>query len=167
MRCDSEQAAYQLVRLLLILGHKRVAVLAGPEDVSTAVDRVAGYRRALAEAGLRPDPRLEVHGASAPISGERMARQVLGLTPPPTAIFAAANPIAIGALKAIREAGLSVPDDIAVVAFDDLPPAWVIDPFLTAAAQPGYQIGQRAIELLLARIAKPGSNGYQDVIAAG
>ncbi len=76
--------------------------------------------------------------------------------PRPTALFAANNFIAIGAFHALSEAKLRVPDDVSVVAFDDLPPAFVIDPFLTVVEQPAYDMGQRATELLLARLSGEG-----------
>jgi LacI family transcriptional regulator len=82
-----------------------------------------------------------------------MTREVLGATDdPPTAIFAANNFIAFGAVRALRELGLRVPDDISVVAFDDLPAEWVEEPFLTVAAQPAYDIGRRAAELMIDRL---------------
>ncbi len=153
VRGDSEQGAYDLVRLLLDLGHRRIAILSGPPEVSTAADRVAGYRRALAEAGLDGDPALILHGIFRQEGGHQMTQQALALTPRPTALFAANNFIAIGAYRALQEAGLRVPEEMALVAFDDLPPAFVLEPFLTVASQPAYEMGQRATELLLARLA--------------
>jgi LacI family transcriptional regulator len=159
VRCDSEAGAYELTRHLISLGHRRVAVLTGRRTISTSVDRVAGCRRALEEAGLRLDDDL-VHyggynfGSLNQADGHAMARAVLAAAGPrPTAIFAANNFIAFGAIRALREAGLRVPEDMSVVAFDDLPADWVMEPFLTVAAQPAYEIGRRGAELLLGRIA--------------
>ena len=85
--------------------------------------------------------------------GRLMAQEVLTATDdPPTAIFAANNFRAFGAVRALRELGLKVPDDISVVAFDDLPVEWVDEPFLTVAAQPAYDIGRRAAELIIDRL---------------
>lgn len=151
VRCDSEAGAYRLVRLLLDLGHREIAILAGPEAVSTSADRVAGYRRALHEAGLPGGERVFT-GAFTQESGCEMANRALQSTPQPTALFAANNFIAIGALRALQASQLRVPEDIALVGFDDLPPAMVVDPFLTVAAQPAYQMGQKATELLIARL---------------
>ena len=156
MRGDSEQGAYELVRHALQLGHRRIAVLNGPPGVSTAVDRVAGCRRALAEAGLDGDAGLVLNGDFTQSSGYQMVQQVLVSLPRPTAIFAANNFIAIGAYRALRDAGLRVPDDVSLLAFDDLPDALVMEPFLTLAAQPAYKMGQKATELLLARLAGEG-----------
>jgi DNA-binding LacI/PurR family transcriptional regulator len=156
--CDSEAGAYALTRHLVDLGHRRIAVLTGRRDVSTSADRVAGCRRALEEAGLTLDDDL-IHygrfnfGGHNQADGHRMAEQVLTAEGErPTAIFAANNFIAFGAIRALREAGVRVPDDMSVVAFDDLPEGWVADPFLTVAAQPAYEIGRRAATLLLDQI---------------
>ena len=154
---DSVAGAHALTRHLIELGHRRIAILTGRPSVSTSIDRVAGFRRALAEAGIELDERLVLYGEFNygefnQADGARMARQVVALDPPPTAIFAANNFIAFGAMRALREAGIRVPDDISIVAFDDLPPEWVADPFLTVMVQPAYEIGRRAAELMLERL---------------
>ena len=153
VRTDSEAGAYVVVRHLLDLGHRRIAVLTGPETVSTAVDRVAGYRRAMAEEGLRPDDGLVVFGGYNEASGYEMTRLILAAEPRPTAIFAANNFIAFGAIGALRDAGLRAPEDMSIAVFDDLPPGWVFDPFLTVVSQPAYEIGKQAAELMLERLA--------------
>ncbi|NTU84313.1 MAG: LacI family transcriptional regulator [Chloroflexales bacterium] len=160
VRCDSEAGAYSAVRHLIDLGHRRIAMLTGRKAISTSADRIAGYRRALAEAGIEPDRRLTLYGSFNyrefnQADGYSMAQQVLAVTPRPTAIFAANNFIAFGAMRALREAGLRVPEDLSVVAFDDLPGEWVIEPFLTVVAQPAYEIGRLAADLLLERLASP------------
>jgi LacI family transcriptional regulator len=153
VRSDSEAGAYQLVRHLLELGHRRIAMLSGQRSIATAADRVAGYERALGEAGIEIDPELVCDGAFAVEAGDAMARQVLATSPRPTAIFAGNNFIAFGAIRAIRDIGLRVPDDVSVVCFDDVPDEWVIDPFMTCIAQDPYAMGRQAAELLLARLA--------------
>jgi len=159
VRCDSEAGAHALVGHLLALGHRRIAVLTGRPAVSTSTDRVAGARRALTEAGLPlPDDLVRyggyTFGKTNQADGHRMAQEMLN-TPGerPTAVLCGNNFIAFGAIRAIREAGLAVPDDISIVAFDDLPEEWATDPFLTVAAQPAYDIGNRAATLLLDQIA--------------
>jgi LacI family transcriptional regulator len=164
VRCDSEGGAYQLTRLLLSLGHRRIAVLSGPQGVSTAEDRVAGYQRALTEAGLEVDPGLVYYGQFSLESGYTMTQQVLAVTPRPSGLFAGNNFIAIGALRALRDAGLQAPEDLALVGFDDLPADLVVNPFLTVAAQPAYEMGRRATELLLARLSKDAPEAYQEVV---
>ncbi|HET7726551.1 MAG TPA: LacI family DNA-binding transcriptional regulator [Candidatus Limnocylindrales bacterium] len=152
VRGDSEGGAYGLVRHLVSLGHRRIAALAGPREVSTSIDRVEGYQRALADVGVPLDPDLVRFGGYQEAAGHAMAREVLAHAQPPTAIFAGNNFIAAGVLAAVRECGLRVPDDISLVAFDDLPSAWTADPFLTVAVQPAYELGRRAAELLLERL---------------
>ena len=164
VRCDSEGGAYQLTRLLLSLGHRRIAVLSGPQGVSTAEDRVAGYRRALTEASLDVDPALVYYGQFSLESGYAMTQQVLAVTPRPSGLFAGNNFIAIGALRALRDAGLQVPEDLAMVGFDDLPADLVVDPFLTVAAQPAYEMGRQATELLLARLSGEAPEAYQEIV---
>jgi LacI family transcriptional regulator len=159
VRCDSEAGAHALTRHLIELGHRRIAVLTGRRTISTSTDRVIGCRRALEEAGLALDDSLVRYGgftfgSQNQADGHRMAQEVLAApSGPPTAIFATNNFIAFGAIRALHEAGVRVPDDISVVAFDDLPAEWVSDPFLTVAAQPAYEIGRNAAAMLLDRIA--------------
>jgi LacI family transcriptional regulator len=164
VRCDSEEGAHQLTRLLLSLGHRRIAMLSGPQGVSTAEDRVAGYRRALTEAGLDVDPALVYYGEFSLESGYDMTEQILARTPRPSALFAGNNFIAIGALQALRDASLRVPEDLALVGFDDLPADLVVDPFLTVAAQPAYKMGRQATELLLARLSEEAPAAYQEIV---
>jgi LacI family transcriptional regulator len=164
VHCDSEGGAHQLTRLLLSLGHRRIAVLSGPQGVSTAEDRVAGYQRALKEAGLDVDPALVYYGQFSLESGYTMTQRVLAATPRPSGLFAGNNFIAIGALRALRDAGLQVPEDLALVGFDDLPADLVVDPFLTVVAQPAYEMGRRATELLLARLSGEAPEAYQEIV---
>ncbi len=164
VRSDSLSGAYQLVRLLLDLGHRRIALLNGPAGVSTAQDREAGYRRALDEAGIPPEQRTVLQGYFSQDSGSEMTRLALRRDPPPTALFAANNFIAIGALQALQAAGLRVPQDIALVGFDDLPPPLITFPFLTVSAQPAYEMGRIAAELLLARLEGKNTGPPEDIL---
>ena len=164
VRCDSEGGAYRLTRLLLSLGHREIAILNGPKAVSTSEDRLAGYRRALAEADIPINSKLETYGAFSQESGFEMTHKVLAKTQKLTALFAANNFIAFGALKALQELELRVPEDIAVVGFDDLPPNLVTFPFLTVASQPAYEMGRRAIEILLKKLDEGPTDHFQEVI---
>lgn len=164
VRGDSERGAYQLVRHLVGLGHTRIALITGHLDVSTAADRAAGYRRALADAGLPADPRLLLADDFSLAAGERSTRQLLALHPRPTAIFGGNNLIAFGAFRALREAGLRVPADVSLVTFDDLPEAWLMSPFLTTVNQPAYAIGRCAAELLLERLDGRGGPAAREII---
>jgi LacI family transcriptional regulator len=152
VRSDSEAGAYTLTQHLIGLGHRRIAVLTGRRSVSTSVDRVAGYRRALLDADLDLDDDLVIYGEYNQLEGHRMAQRILAVEPRPTAIFAANNFIAFGAMRALREAAIRIPEEMSLVAFDDLPAAWMSDPFLTVVDQPAYEIGRRGAELLLSRL---------------
>jgi len=149
VRCDSERGARELGELLVGLGHRAAAVLAGPVGVSTSDDRVSGFGAALATSGAVC---AVYHGEFTQDSGAALVRAALAGEPRPTALFAANNFLTIGALRGLRELGLRVPEDVALVGFDDLPPALVTFPFLTVAAQPAYEMGRLAVEVLLARV---------------
>ncbi|MGD0876687.1 MAG: LacI family DNA-binding transcriptional regulator [Anaerolineales bacterium] len=164
VRCDSRGGAYQLVQLLVKLGHRRIAILGGPSGVSSADDRVAGYKLALHEAGLKSEKQLIISGEFSVESGYEMTRSVLALPSRPTALFAGNNFIAIGALKALHDAELVVPKEMSVVGFDDLPAAIVVDPFLTVAVQPAYEMGQRATKRLLECLDGENTGGVQDIV---
>ena len=164
VRCDSEGGAFALTQLLLSLGHQEIAILNGPKDVSTSEDRLAGYRRALTEAIIPINPKRKYYGTFTQESGYEMAHKALTESIKPTALFAANNFIAYGALKALRELELRVPEDIALVGFDDLPSILVPFPFLTVAAQPAYEMGRRASEILLRKLDGGSSDQYQEVV---
>jgi LacI family transcriptional regulator len=164
VRCDSELGAYELTRLLLSLGHHQIAVLSGPRGTSTAEDRVTGSLSALDEANLQHSAAQVFYGSFTQESGYEMTRQAMAANPKPTAIFAANNFIAIGALKALQDLGVRVPEDVAVVGFDDLPAAMITFPFLTVAAQPAYEMGRKATEILLARLSKDAPEQFQEII---
>ncbi len=125
---------------------------------------MAGYRFALQETGLEVNDQLIFSGEFSVDSGYQMTKKLLSLSPRPTAMFASNNFIAIGALKALRDAQVSVPDEISVVGFDDLPLAIVVDPFLTVADQPAYDMGQRATQRLLETIDGELIDSVQEIV---
>jgi len=153
VRCDSEEGAYRLVHHLIGLGHRRIATITGRRNISTSMDRVVGYARALTEAGIEVDPNLIRYDSFSLRAGYERTKEILAIPERATAIFAANNFIAFGALRALRESGLRVPDDMSLVTFDDLPDDWHDDPLLTVLAQPAYEVGRQAAELLLDRLA--------------
>ena len=163
VRADSRGGALELGRILVSLGHSRTAVLTGPRSVSTADDRVAGFRKAFSEAQQAEPPRV-LRGEYTIESGRAMARQAMAAIPRPTALFAANNFIAIGVLQELDEMHVRVPEDVAVVAFDDLPPAMVAFPFLTVAAQPAYEMGQRSVAVLLDRMSTGATEKFREVV---
>ena len=149
---DSVSAARALVKHLIDLGHTRIAMISGPQTTSTSTDRIIGYRIALAEAGIPYDPELIRIGEYRSISGERLTHQLLASENRPTAIFAANNVIALGVIDALNAHSLRIPQDMALVSFDDLPNTSRLFPFLTVAVQPAYDLGANAAQLLLSRL---------------
>ncbi|MHC3468589.1 LacI family DNA-binding transcriptional regulator [Streptomyces sp. 7R007] len=145
----------RLVTHLAQLGHRRIALVAGLPGLSTTRERIAGYRQGLTAAGLPHDERLVVHGDSKSAGAERATVALLSLAAPPTALVTANNAMTIGALRALRAHGLTVPDDIALCCFDDFAWADLFSPRLTAIAQPSKEIGAEAVRVLLERLADP------------
>jgi LacI family transcriptional regulator len=160
---DSESGAYRLVKLLIGLGHKRIAIITGHEDVSTSADRVTGYQQALTEANLSEND-LIYYGAFNEQSGYELTNQAMMTSPKPTAIFGGNNFIAIGIMKALHDLKLDVPGDVSVVGFDDLPESMFMKPFLTVARQRAYEMGKLAAELLLKRISGELPQEHREII---
>lgn len=148
---DSENGARELTELLIKLGHKKIAIITGPDNVSTSTDRVAGYRSALQYTGISEYEQV-YYGGFNQQTGYESTRIAMQSSSRPTAIFAANNFILIGVVKALRELNLKVPEDVSVVGFDDFPESMLIEPFFTVAIQPAYEMGQKAAELLIKRI---------------
>lgn len=152
IRSDGKEGARLLTQHLINLGHRWIAMLAGPSKVFTSRDRLAGYLEALQKNGISIDDNLIKEGMYDEDGGFKFTKELLSSVPCPTAIVAANLSIAIGALRALREAGLRVPEDVGLVCIDDLPQASLICPFLTVWAQRPYTIGVAAAELLLDRM---------------
>lgn len=142
-----------LVAHLAEIGHRRIAMVSGMAGLTTTDERVEGYRLGLTRAGLSADPRLVVSGGSDARQTYTALAALLDAPDPPTAVVAAQNAMVIGTMRLLRDRGLDVPDDIALVGFDDFEWADVFSPRLTTVAQDAEQIGSRAVELLLDRIA--------------
>ena len=144
---DNVNAAYKAVSHLIRLGYKRIGTIAGLSNSTVSLDRKEGYLKALVERGHPVDESLIVEGDFTEASGYYAMKKLLAASP--DAIFAASDIMAIGAMRAVREAGLRVPDDIAFVGFDDLPFATLPDPQLTTIRQPIYRLGFKAVEILI------------------
>ena len=149
---DSAAGARRLVEHLIALGHRRIGFIMESDDVSTARDRRQGYEDALEAAGVPLDPELVVRSTVDPAGGAEGMRRLLELEDPPTAVFAVNNLVALGAIEAVRANGLEVPDDVALVCFDDIEYASRLYPFLTVMAQPAETLGTLGTQLLLERI---------------
>jgi LacI family transcriptional regulator len=150
---DSVSGARRLTEHLIAIGHRSIAHLTDADDTSTGRDRLQGYREALATAGIPARDELVFRTTVDQLGGYRAAQEVLALDPRPTAIFAVNNMTAIGAMKALRERDLSVPEDMALVCFDDVEHLAVLSPFLTVVDQPAETLGSLGAQLLLERIA--------------
>lgn len=151
---DNVDAAYRLTKHLLENGYQRIAALCG-EASTTGRERHAGYVQALQEYGIAPIAALTKYMQPKIETGYAATLHMLAMPEPPDVIFATNSVIASGALQAIRERELRIPDDIALVTFDETTWASLVQPAMTLIAQPTYEIGQTATELLLKRIADP------------
>jgi len=149
---DNVQGAVSAVRHLAGLGRKKIATITGPLDMPVGVDRRAGYRRALADAGIVQDDGLEENGLFTQEGGAMAMRAILGRHPDVDAVFAASDLMAIGAVGELRRAGRRIPDDVAVVGFDDSAIAAASEPPLTSIRQPIEEMGREMTRLLLEAI---------------
>ena len=156
---DNLAGAVLATEHLLRLGHRRIGFLAGRPDLESSRLREQGYRRALAAAGIRPDPELVRVGDYRRESAHAPARELLSLPDRPTAIFAANDLSAIGTMEAALSLGLSVPGDVSVVGFDNVPESALTSPPLTTVHQPMHQMGSEAIHLLIQLMTGSGERG--------
>ena len=149
---DSVSGARALVKHLIDLGHTRIAMITGPLSTSTAEERVTGYCLALTEAGIPLDATLIKRGEFRSLSGEYLTYQVLDEKSGVTAIFAANNTIAKGVIDALSKRGRRIPEDMALVCFDDFMDTSTFFPFMTAVVQPAYEMGANAVQLIFSRL---------------
>ncbi len=147
-------ASNELVSHLVKQGHRRIAAILGTFEMTTGQDRFEGYKSALAEGGIDLDPTLIRSGPPREVFGYQCANELLELPDPPTAFFTGNNMLTIGTLRAIHERGLTIPQDLSLVAFDDLDWMSLMSPKLTVIAQPTYKMGQRSFDLILKRISE-------------
>ena len=159
---DNVQATLLATKHLLALGHSRIGFLSGPIRTVSRIDRLAGYRTALTEAGLKLDPQLiwegSTSGSFGDIEGAELgrsgAREIMSLDNPPTALIAINDMYAIGAYAGARDLGLRIPQDISIIGIDDIALAEVVEPPLTTIRQPLPQMMHVAVERLIARLEK-------------
>lgn len=149
---DNTLGGWQATHHLIQLGHKRIGCIRGPSALTPSADRLVGYRKALEEEGYDFDEALIVKGDFQYQSGHQMARRLLELKDTPTAIFACNDLMAMGAICAATEMDLRIPEDLSVVGFDDVSLASFTNPTLTTIAQPKYEMGVMAVEMLIKRI---------------
>lgn len=144
---DNRKSAQDIVTHLLRLGHQRIAHISGPQDIISGVDRQEGYLAALRSRGVTADPQLLMEGDFSEAGGALAMQRLLPRQP--QAVFAASDMMALGAMRVIQASGLRIPDDIAVVGFDDMPFAERNVPPLTTIRQPIHQMGEMAVKTLL------------------
>jgi DNA-binding LacI/PurR family transcriptional regulator len=147
---DNRHGGLVATEHLIQLGHRRVAYVRGPENNSDDRGRLDGYRQALAAAGIAFEPALVVRGTGRTGGGERALPTLMALENPPTAAFCYNDMTAIGLLRTARQAGIQVPEDLAVVGFDDIPFASYVCPSLSTIAQPKPKMGAQAVRMVLA-----------------
>ncbi len=153
---DNQEGAYQATAHLVQSGYRRIACVSGPRQVSTAIERLAGYRRALKEAGLRFDRTLVRHADFREAGGFAAMDALLVDGAAPDAVFATNNLMAVGVLECLAARGQRIPEDIAFVGFDEIPWASLVRPSITTVSQPTYELGSTGARLLLQRISSPG-----------
>jgi len=149
---NNERGGFEAVNYLLQLGHRKIACIAGTSELTPSAARVEGYRRALSSASVALREEWIVHGDFRSLSGEQAMASLLQLANPPTAVFACNDLMAIGALRALRNHNLRVPQDLSVIGFDGISMAEEVTPALTTIAQPIADLASCAAELLIRRI---------------
>ena len=163
---DNYKVAYELVEHLISDSHQLIAIVAGPSTITTSRERLEGYTQALYDHGISLNPLYIRQGLPKEDFGYRAVRELLELQEPPAALFLVNNLLTLGALRAIHEKGLRIPDDIALVAFDDINWTSFVTPPLTVAVQPTYELGRMATEMLINRIKDPTIPSERQVIHA-
>jgi LacI family transcriptional regulator len=152
---ENKRSTAQLVAHMIGHGHRRIGMISGLTGLSTTIERVAGYRAALRDAGIPFDPNLIRSGESLSAPAHDATQELLRIENPPTALITANNLMTIGALRALADEHRKVPDDIALAGFDDFEWADLLAPRLTTVAQPSRELGVAAARLLFARVAAP------------
>ena len=149
---QNEHGAWLATRHLIAAGHRHIGFIGGPPGLMSVQERKAGFERAMAEAGLPAAPQAVLLRDYSRAFGDQAAKILLGLNPRPSAIFASSDYLAIGVLGAFQRAGLSVPQDMSLIGFDDMPFADLVNPPLTTIRQPVPEMGRLAFQVLLALI---------------
>lgn len=150
---DNARGAALAAEHLLSLGHRRSAIITGPQHLTTGAERLSGFRQALANAGVALEETYTKIGDFREASGYAATLELLSLPAPPTALFVANNEMMAGALSALQTRSVQVPEDLSLISFDDVRWAKYVDPPLTIVAQPTERIGTLAAELLFERLA--------------
>lgn len=150
---DNLNAVYMAVEHLLERGHRRIGLISGPQSISTARERTVGYRRVLADYGLPVDEALIAVGNYDLESGSRLFAQFVDMAQPPTAVFVTNYDMTIGAIMAAHERGICLPDELDFIGYDNVDLCSIVTPRLQIIEQPMDEMGRRAAQLVLERIA--------------
>ncbi len=164
---DNEHGGYLVTRHLADLGHRSIAHITGHTGYPMSLDRISGYRKALQEYGLDYNEGLIKNGDFSPLSGYNAMKELLNQGVQFTGVFAGNDQEAIGAMKAIKEAGLKIPQDIAVAGFDDISVATLIEPALTSISFSKYDMGAVAAESLIQSMRNPGLTPEHHILDIG
>lgn len=171
IKCDvieinNFQIAYDVTSYLIKMGHTRIGLLGTGQTTLTAIERYQGYGKALSDAGIDEDQSLVGFGNNFSSGAYRQARRFLKMADRPSAVFATNYDTTLGALMAINELKLKVPDDVSLVGFDNLSVAKVFNPSLTIVAQPMQEIAQQTVEKILSSVDHPDTDG-KDLVLKG
>ncbi len=151
---NAELGGYLATRHLIDKGHRKLGCITSPMDKRTSQERMAGFRQALAEAGLKENPAWIIEGDFEPEGGHGAMTQLLAQQDRPTGLFVFSDMMALGAICAANSQGVRVPDELSIVGYDDVPMAQFFSPPLTTIHQPKFRLGQAAAQILLAKVAK-------------
>lgn len=149
---DDKQTAYNAVEYLIQRGYKKIAHFAGPENLLISQYRLSGYKEMLKKAKIKIDKNLIIHGGFHETDGYKSMESLLNKGIKPDAVFAVNDPVAIGAFQKIKEAGLKIPDDIALIGFSNNKITSLVEPAITTISQPSFEMGKKAVELLIENI---------------
>ena len=162
---DNVQGARSATEHLVATGRQVVATISGPSDMSAGFDRLVGYQQALEAAGRHPDAAIEATGDFTQKGGADAMARILDARPDVDAVFVASDLMASGAIHVLRSAGRRIPEDVAIVGFDDSQIAATSDPPLTSVRQPIEEMGREMVRLLLEHTADPGSVPRKVILA--
>jgi LacI family transcriptional regulator len=151
---DNLNASYNAVEQLIIRGHRRIGIIAGPQNIYTAQERLKGYIRVFEDYGLKIDPALIKHGDYQIESGHKLLLELMENEKPPTAVYVTNYEMTIGSIIAINENNIRIPDDLSFIGFDNQDLARIVKPALSIVVQPVQQIGETAAQVLLKRMSK-------------
>jgi len=152
---DNENGAYRATKHLIDAGHRRIGFIGGIPHISTSEERLRGYKRALRDFDVPVETRLIREGDSRRESSEALTRDLMESERPPTGLVTGNNLTTLGALSVLNVEGYRIPEDVALVGYDDIPWAMALNPPPTVISQPGYEMGKRAAEVLLQRLDEP------------